>query len=348
MKLQYAGYVAACFTIVLITAHQVSAQTGSHIYGSTNITYNEQDNTLTLISSTELDYNAQDWYAPKVDTWVTDKAGNQVFYGMDRRVDGHGTATVTATINAVYGEEYNITARHTAPYFVRDFNQGGQYIDYWGFQSIARADGEGGITLDYLYMPYFATGPRQYTRSSLLVLGDTTDETMAQGPPDVWVAKLIEKGYNQFRDVWSRLTNAEKNFVKQHPIVAVEFYEASLTAIRVTAEIFNPADNRDGYKGNAFQHAYWNAIMTSMHGADLAAEYGTAHEEYPSSNDIPNRYSKEMDLHNNAVGRTIGLNYPGNPTHPDMITDVLNALNLFGQLEFICPGGPPAICERRP
>jgi hypothetical protein len=64
--------------------------------------------------------------------------------------------------------------------------------------------------------------------------------------------------------------------------------------------------NNDG-RGDAFRHAYWNAMLTERFGAEWTEKYTTAHEGLP---DNPPE-TEAMDLHNNQVGRDIALRYPG-------------------------------------
>ncbi|NJB38207.1 DUF6973 domain-containing protein, partial [Croceivirga sp. JEA036] len=57
-------------------------------------------------------------------------------------------------------------------------------------------------------------------------------------------------------------------------------------------------------KGDAFRHAYFNALNAILLGVTLAKDLATAHEDKPAPSNYPN-YSKEvqMDLFNNEVGR---------------------------------------------
>lgn len=53
---------------------------------------------------------------------------------------------------------------------------------------------------------------------------------------------------------------------------------------------------------NAFQHAFWNALMAWGHGTELAKEAADIHENFPNNPPC----EKNMDLHNNNIGRPIG------------------------------------------
>lgn len=66
------------------------------------------------------------------------------------------------------------------------------------------------------------------------------------------------------------------------------------------------------YQGNgdAFRHSLWNALMAKDLGASYAKQWGDAHE-YGQSGIDP-----EMDLYNNAKGRTIVTSVSGGMDSP--------------------------------
>lgn len=66
-------------------------------------------------------------------------------------------------------------------------------------------------------------------------------------------------------------------------------------------------DCLDGGNGDAFRHAFWNAMMVNQTSVDWATKWATAHEEGNPNN---NNLDKTMDLANNARGRQIGVAYP--------------------------------------
>lgn len=103
---------------------------------------------------------------------------------------------------------------------------------------------------------------------------------------------------------YGNLNAAERKLALRHPVQAVKVYNASKTATAKTKEVY-------GYNGwqdnsDAFRHCLWNALMKQSIGTSAAAEWATAHE-YDSSG-----IDKQMDLHNNAVGR--GINVSGKST----------------------------------
>ncbi|WP_157226614.1 DUF6973 domain-containing protein [Gordonia soli] len=73
-----------------------------------------------------------------------------------------------------------------------------------------------------------------------------------------------------------------------------------------------PEELDDG-KGDAFRHAYWNALMTKTFGADWARQYATAHEGLGGQP----AHREAMDLYNNETGRKVAA------AHPDASDDEL-------------------------
>lgn len=75
------------------------------------------------------------------------------------------------------------------------------------------------------------------------------------------------------------------------------------------AEACRPAGNHNG-EMDAVRHAYWFADLTARQDTAWAKAWGDAHENYPGNDPL----EKAMDLHNNAVGRSIGLLHPTSET----------------------------------
>lgn len=66
-------------------------------------------------------------------------------------------------------------------------------------------------------------------------------------------------------------------------------------------------DSLHNGKGDGFRHCYWNALMVHRIGADQAKEVADAHED----KDGQPAAEKDMDLHNNGVGRDIARSTNG-------------------------------------
>lgn len=123
---------------------------------------------------------------------------------------------------------------------------------------------------------------------------------------------MVRKPVHAIVEVYQHLTPAEKKFVREHPGTAITLYQDAVTASTEARRRY-PHELHNG-RGDAFRHTYWSALMTKHVGESLARKYGYAHEaEAPQ--DQP-RNEREMDQHNNAVGRSIGVE---NPTASDNV-----------------------------
>ena len=100
-----------------------------------------------------------------------------------------------------------------------------------------------------------------------------------------------------------QLNEREKELAKEHPFAALQVSWAMETANTVTKGLFGDHWNVDDTRANAFKHCLWNALMAYSIGAELARQFGEAHE-YGMMQRRPE--SMQMDLHNNEVGYKLG------------------------------------------
>lgn len=111
-------------------------------------------------------------------------------------------------------------------------------------------------------------------------------------------------------DLWDiGFTDVVYEFVTiRYPFDALKVNQAKNIATSQT-------ENKFGYNGlgdrsDAFRHGIWNAEMTVLIGKERAELFATAHEDKDiSGNEMdgyPKTAHKEMDLHNNEIGRNIG------------------------------------------
>lgn len=114
---------------------------------------------------------------------------------------------------------------------------------------------------------------------------------------------------NGITDLWNSLTDSEKKLTIRYPFDALKVDTARKIAIRQTEVKFG--FNGLGDKSDAFRHGIWNAEMTVLIGETKAEKFATAHEDKDTTGIETDGYlksqHKEMDLHNNAVGREIGI-----------------------------------------
>ncbi|MGI5219767.1 DUF6973 domain-containing protein [Nocardia sp. CA-290969] len=84
----------------------------------------------------------------------------------------------------------------------------------------------------------------------------------------------------------------------------VDQFEMTQQAQEAAIQVY-PQSVDDGH-GDAFRHAYWNALMAQRFGPEWTEMYGISHEK--SGGNPPNR--EAMDLFNNQLGREIGAANP--------------------------------------
>lgn len=126
------------------------------------------------------------------------------------------------------------------------------------------------------------------------------------------VSKTLENERKETRgisDIWNALTEAEKKLLIRYPVAALKVNDAKNIATRQTERKFG--HNGLGDRSDAFRHGIWNAEMTILIGAEKAELFATAHEEKDTTGVESDGHTKlehkSMDLHNNSVGREIGL-----------------------------------------
>ncbi|MEW2352142.1 hypothetical protein [Spirillospora sp. NPDC029432] len=103
-----------------------------------------------------------------------------------------------------------------------------------------------------------------------------------------------------------------------------------------------PEGRYDGH-GDAWRHAYWNALMTRDFGPTWTEKFGIAHERI----DRPNAGAREaMDLYNNEVGRRIAQQHP-DASDEEMARYVQQAVNR-GEMVVIGQDGQLNWSDRAP
>ncbi|HHK7664535.1 TPA: hypothetical protein ACQXS9_001810, partial [Streptococcus pneumoniae] len=150
----------------------------------------------------------------------------------------------------------------------------------------------------------------QNTRD-LEILQDELERYISENPNAVDKDKdehlksfIIEGGLNKtnresrsYLSGYNNLNSEEKKLARNSPYQAIQVNNAAKTATNKTIEIYG----KNGYQDNsdAFRHCLWNALMKQSIGATAAEKWATAHEYNSYGID------KQMDLHNNYIGRSI-------------------------------------------
>lgn len=109
-------------------------------------------------------------------------------------------------------------------------------------------------------------------------------------------------------DIWNALTESEKKLCIRYPFDALKVNTAKNIATNQTEIKFGR--NGLGDKSDAFRHGIWNAEMTILIGKEKAELFATAHEDKDitgtESDGFPKTTHRDMDLHNNEIGRNLG------------------------------------------
>jgi len=219
--------------------------------------------------------------------------------------------------------EYTLTGTHRARMDIQDPALNYRYVDFYYFGYNLDMGSEGANV--WRFVMFFGPGPRKNRSTPWLTIAGTIDANIALQKPG---------GYDAIDRAWDNLSNDEKKFVVAHPFEAAGFLAQAEQAIADTASRFSQGDMQDGKRGNAFQHAMWNALMAQWK-PEYAAEFANAHEKYPGWAQWSETSFRNMDLHNNEVGRQIGLDNRF-VTREQLANLVMNALN-SNQLQVVCP-----------
>ena len=126
----------------------------------------------------------------------------------------------------------------------------------------------------------------------------------------------------------------EKAWCRRHPRTCIEFRKAARKAERLTEHLFSqPRDGSDGSKANAFQHAFWVALMVRrVKDDDRARTFAFLHENWDfESNDRELQRISRMDLHNNYVGFRLGRKYQHTHNDEFLCSKILSLIRRRGR-----------------
>lgn len=138
---------------------------------------------------------------------------------------------------------------------------------------------------------------------------------------DLIIKKIENKNLNRSYSIFGRkVTKEELKLVASHPIYATEVFNNSNIATKETNNLYNSDTTYLG-NGDAFRHAYWNALNVKSVGSYWATQFANAHES-----ETPDGLDKTMDLRNNDKGRYIG-NQNKNSSNSTIKSKVIQAVN---------------------
>lgn len=151
------------------------------------------------------------------------------------------------------------------------------------------------------------------------------------------------EGMVDYRRLWQteRVTATEAGLLDELGLFELrDLSETRSAAMDAAAERFPETVVGDHDHRNAFQHAYWNALMAREFGGEWAEEFGTAHEMIPG-----NPADQEaMDLHNNEIGRRIAADHP--EASDEELADLVEEAVREGRTVVIPEGGGLQFTDR--
>ena len=126
------------------------------------------------------------------------------------------------------------------------------------------------------------------------------------------IQNILDEHHREFErgivDIWNVLTDSEKKLCIRYPFDALKVNTAKNIATSQTEAKFG--FNGLGDRSDAFRHGIWNAEMTILIGKEKAELFATAHEDKDvtgyESDGYPKTAHRDMELHNNELGRHIG------------------------------------------
>ncbi|MCX4341568.1 MAG: hypothetical protein OSJ72_18295 [Lachnospiraceae bacterium] len=124
-------------------------------------------------------------------------------------------------------------------------------------------------------------------------------------------------------DIWNALTESEKKLCIRDPFDTLKVNTAKTIATSKTEAKFGFTGLGD--RSDAFRHGDWNAEMPVLIGKEKAELFATVHEDKDvignESDGYPKAAHRDMDLHNNEVGRCIGAD--NKQASEDDIADII-------------------------
>lgn len=145
--------------------------------------------------------------------------------------------------------------------------------------------------------------------AEMKVVIDNANKTMTADEVRRLIAKKINEKEKMINNgaitpsytIWGMNLNAQElALVVLYPWEAISVYNDAQTALTRAQALYQSSTLYQG-NGDAFRHAYWNALMVDDVGVILAEAFATAHEY-----ETPDGIDKTMDLNNNVEGRNIG------------------------------------------
>lgn len=161
--------LAACLFVLIgcvLFSQEAKAQ---NVWGYSSIHYDNTTHYVTATSTTDLDYEVQEYYKARVNCLVTDETGANVVSGYATDNLQSGTISITLQRFNTTAEEFQVTGTHFGIAVLYDYSSGPvRYRDYYDFTSLA--DFAYNFLSDYGFL---GRGPERRTSNSLTEVGKT-------------------------------------------------------------------------------------------------------------------------------------------------------------------------------
>lgn len=155
-----------------------------------------------------------------------------------------------------------------------------------------------------------------------------------------WVAKQLGKDP---REVTASEKEALEDLVRSKGVKGLVMFENDFGSAAEPPPNQAPQGGWQDGHGDAWRHAYWNALMTRDFGAEWTERFTIAHERIAGNNPGPR---EAMDLYNNEVGRRIALQHP-DASNEELAKYIRQAVE-GGQMVVIGKDGQLAWSDRIP
>lgn len=166
---------------------------------------------------------------------------------------------------------------------------------------------------DYEYV-IFSCLTEDYINSLQATVNDIKEnnDSITEEELNLYIMDAIEREYELQNSTRTNLptyegmlNSAEKDLFASNPVKGLFALSSANTATTWTNQLFESSVTYLG-NGDAYRHAFWQAILAEAYGISYAREWGDAHELTSSGVD------KSMDLLNNNIGRNLGASIGGN------------------------------------
>ncbi len=127
------------------------------------------------------------------------------------------------------------------------------------------------------------------------------ETTLEEVQPMMMLRSFGMENDSEDNDFSIEANSDERSLCVRHPVKCTKKKSDSETTVEQVEKYYNSSVHYNG-NGDAFRHAYWNALIVKSISAKYAKFFADAHE-YGADNQPA--IERQMDLHNNRLGQYI-------------------------------------------